>query len=802
MADLVLSVDVRSLADARKKLSAFQKEMNGLSVNRLVSGVNSVQNSIKQLVDAKAKGTIGFKTYKLGLEQLVGAYEKMGYSTAKATALVREYRKQLENQAAAKRAAQAAEELARAQAQVAARILDLKRRFKEGYAASEAMQMQFRDLDEALRRGIITLEEYRKQLDRIKAGQTGFAASANNLANKMSRSSVAIQQFGYQTGDFLVQVQSGTNAFVAFGQQATQLAGLLTLSLNPKMVILGAALSILIPLGTAAAAMFARTRQEAEGAAEGVDDFDSAIKSLDSSLREWVRTKQAAELGITPEQMLGGEALSNAEEDLRSATEALARLQAAQEAIARMPMSPEGAVLALLGFGGKANATQAEIDAAVANVEAAQERLRIIRDKEEQERSTQQDKVESFIAEQTALLEDQTSLYSEIAKYGEKSAQVEEERARQARIAYQNELMRQKVGIELIPTLMEQYDAMVKAREESEKTTRNVEAMSRVGTDSIVAQVNNLAVALNTTAENAARAVGGVRMLAMLQAEGGSGRGQGPSGAMPPRPGQFVVTPEIEAAYQEYLKSLRGGTEEGAGGGVDPLTQLQQRLKLETELLGKSEAQQRVIQALGVNWRSYGEETVNSLVASIEEMDRFNERVKQQQQLADSIANSFGDAFMSIVDGTKSTKDAFKDMARAIIADLYQMFVVKQITGFIGNAIMGAMGGGGPTRPTMNPRRASGGSMMSGRPYLVGEHGPELVIPGRSSTVTNADLTRKSMGGSDGVVVNQTINVNGGTDPAAIRQEVAKLMPAITNATKTAVIDARRRGGQMKAAFG
>jgi hypothetical protein len=44
--------------------------------------------------------------------------------------------------------------------------------------------------------------------------------------------------------------------------------------------------------------------------------------------------------------------------------------------------------------------------------------------------------------------------------------------------------------------------------------------------------------------------------------------------------------------------------------------------------------------------------------------------------------------------------------------------------------------------------------------------------------------------------------VTGGSDPAAIRMEVAKLMPQITSATKSAVIDARRRGGQMKAAFG
>jgi len=59
MADLVLSVDVSSLADARRKLDGFQKAMNNLSVNRLASGVNSLQNSIRQLVEAQAKGTIG-----------------------------------------------------------------------------------------------------------------------------------------------------------------------------------------------------------------------------------------------------------------------------------------------------------------------------------------------------------------------------------------------------------------------------------------------------------------------------------------------------------------------------------------------------------------------------------------------------------------------------------------------------------------------------------------------------------------------------------------------------------------------
>jgi hypothetical protein len=173
------------------------------------------------------------------------------------------------------------------------------------------------------------------------------------------------------------------------------------------------------------------------------------------------------------------------------------------------------------------------------------------------------------------------------------------------------------------------------------------------------------------------------------------------------------------------------------------------------------------------------------------------ERRELQEGLAKTIESSMEKTFMSMVDGTKSVRDAFRNMAREIIADLYRVLVVQRMVGTVGGTgIAGAIG-----RAFGIEQRASGGTMLSDRPYLVGERGPELVIPGRSSTIMNADLTRKATSGEGSVVVNNNITVTGGTDPAAIRQEVAKLMPQITNATKSAVIDARRRGGQMKAAF-
>lgn len=733
MADLKLDVDISAVLQADKALRDFEGRFSDLeraakrgvvSQDRLLAVFNRLDKaglSLSQVYRSMENDLDNAAKTAARLENEFRDLTLSGKSARdSARAMEQAFRQQ----------EQAAEALAQSQAEAAARTLDLKRRFQEGYAASEAMQMQFRDLDEALRQGVITLEQYRQQLERIKAGQTGFAVSANTLANRMSRSSVAIQQTGYQVGDFLVQVQSGTNAFVAFGQQATQLAGLLTLSLNPKMVILGAALSILIPLGTAAAAMFARTRAEAKDAAEGIDDFDSAIKSLDSSLREWIKTREAARLGITPEEMLGGEALGEAEDNLRSAREELERLQAVQEALARAPASPEGAVMALL-FGSRASNAEGEIEAAIANVEEAEERVRRIRQRQREEenrlRAEQEANRRAAAADLTADLQNQIRLMEATLTYGEDSVEVERLRAHQARQAYLFEAMRNNLSLEQLTNLMAIYDEYARLNEILSKPV------------------------------------------------------QGPNlPTTPPR------TPRAGRSAERQ----------------DPLQQLEQRLKLEQDLLGKSEAQRRVIQGLGVDWRSYGDATIERLVSMIEEMDEFNAKVAQQEDIANTIAGSFGDAFMSIVDGTKSAKDAFSDMARHIIRRLFEILVIESMVQSIAGAITGAFVGSGPTRPVMRPtaQLASGGSMMAGRPYLVGEHGPELVIPGRSATVKNADLTNKAMGGESVNIVNN-INVSGGTDPAAIRMEVAKLMPQITNATKSAVIDARRRGGQMKAAF-
>lgn len=173
-------------------------------------------------------------------------------------------------------------------------------------------------------------------------------------------------------------------------------------------------------------------------------------------------------------------------------------------------------------------------------------------------------------------------------------------------------------------------------------------------------------------------------------------------------------------------------------------------------------------------------------------------RIKDASEM---VGSSFESAIMSMVDGTMTAKDAFRTMARDIISELYRIFVVKQITGFITGAVSGAFapasaaGTGGSVAPPRAPRRAMGGPMSGGQAYMVGERGPELVIPSRNSHV----VPNNQMGG--GVVVQQTFNFAANGDES-VKQIIAQQAPKIAKMTQQSIMESRRRGGQMKAVFG
>ena len=166
-----------------------------------------------------------------------------------------------------------------------------------------------------------------------------------------------------------------------------------------------------------------------------------------------------------------------------------------------------------------------------------------------------------------------------------------------------------------------------------------------------------------------------------------------------------------------------------------------------------------------------------------------------------SMADNISGALADMSQGAKLTFRDFQKMFDAFVRDM----IAQAIKLLIVNAILRAIGvplrydgsgfkaGAGTAFGGAIQESATGGAMSKGRPYLVGERGPELIIPASSGTIKNAHDTRNAMKGG-ATVVNQTINVEAGVSQT-VRAEMLSLLPVIKQDTLAAVADGKRRGG-------
>jgi len=132
------------------------------------------------------------------------------------------------------------------------------------------------------------------------------------------------------------------------------------------------------------------------------------------------------------------------------------------------------------------------------------------------------------------------------------------------------------------------------------------------------------------------------------------------------------------------------------------------------------------------------------------------EQMEAMKEMGAEFGEVMGDAFSGMLDGSKSLGDAIDDLSNRIMNMLTRVLIEKPLQGFFEGVFSGAAGGGGFLGDIMGGlfgKRAGGGSSF--RPFLAGENGPELVLPGASgaNVVSNGEL-------SGGQAVNITMNVS------------------------------------------
>ena len=173
---------------------------------------------------------------------------------------------------------------------------------------------------------------------------------------------------------------------------------------------------------------------------------------------------------------------------------------------------------------------------------------------------------------------------------------------------------------------------------------------------------------------------------------------------------------------------------------------------------------------------------------------RFNQALEAVQPITDTVVSGLFTAISAVVEGTKTAEEAFADFLKNIGDMLIQtaaQMIAQYIAIGIAKAFAGLGGGssgpdfsqfgGNTTGVSTNFIRsglsgfaglAEGGPVGQGRPYIVGERGPELFVPGQSGQVVSNSNMRAAMnryqrsvsseGGELDVFMGATGNASGG----------------------------------------
>jgi len=192
----------------------------------------------------------------------------------------------------------------------------------------------------------------------------------------------------------------------------------------------------------------------------------------------------------------------------------------------------------------------------------------------------------------------------------------------------------------------------------------------------------------------------------------------------------------------------------------------------------------------------------NKYIQSLEDL---NDTLPDSEDLVVSFAsntmNAMTNGFTRAITGAENFADAMRNMAKSVIDSLIQMAVQYLITQQIFSAMISMFNtaaapkgmDGKPAGPRFGPQEIDfeGGGFTGFGARAGGVDGkggfPAILHP-------NETVIDHTKGQGGGITVVQHINVTTGVQQT-VRAEIANLLPQISNAAKSAVADARMRGG-------
>jgi len=226
------------------------------------------------------------------------------------------------------------------------------------------------------------------------------------------------------------------------------------------------------------------------------------------------------------------------------------------------------------------------------------------------------------------------------------------------------------------------------------------------------------------------------------------------------------------------------------------------------KLLGDS--QQDAVKKLGEELdRAFKLELITNIATVRDEIEQLQSPLFLLTKTAETVGNAFSESFKGIVKGSMTAKEAlanlfqrtadmFLDMAAKMIAKQIQMKILGiglDFAGYgFGSVTQKALSG--TTSPPTNVGslgnevfKAAGGPVSGGSPYIVGEKGPELFVPGSSGNI----VPNYAMGGAN-VVVNVDASGSSVEGDAERSRQLGDLIGA---AVQSEIIRQQRPGGTL-----
>lgn len=299
-----------------------------------------------------------------------------------------------------------------------------------------------------------------------------------------------------------------------------------------------------------------------------------------------------------------------------------------------------------------------------------------------------------------------------------------------------------------------------------------------------------------------------------------------------------MLTEEELALVQEVTRleteraSLRARTYASDKDALSTLRDLEDaRLRQGREHLTDQEEMQRNLQQIeeltaGIDFTrmvsggKYTNEELDRLKRAAE-LYRENGRLIEQnrrrmEQFGESLVQTFTDGAMR---GAKLS-DIFKDLARQLANYVIQQALIKPLGNMVGSlfgsfgSALGSWGSAASAGATagstsslfstagaaLGGGRASGGPVVAGTPYLVGEQGPELFTPNTSGMVSTAQATAKRAD-ELAMTFSTTYNVAAGVTAAELRPILEQHAKIVQAQTRASLLNDLARGGRRASMF-